>query len=110
MIVLGFVAIAAIAAITMLLWNALIPELFGGPVLSYWQTAGLLILSHILLRGWGPWRHRGHWRHDHWGRRMALKMEGMTPEEREKFRAEWRNRCGWDPDEASGSSEPQTQH
>ncbi|HUW93986.1 MAG TPA: hypothetical protein VMV74_12535 [Bacteroidales bacterium] len=36
------------------LWNWLIPELFNGPVLSFWQTAGLLLLSKILLTGVAP--------------------------------------------------------
>jgi len=45
----------------MLLWNGLIPSLFHGPVLSFWQTAGLFILSKILLTGVAPGHHgRGH--------------------------------------------------
>ncbi len=39
--------------LVMLLWNALVPELFSGPVLSYWQTAGVFLLSKILLSGFG---------------------------------------------------------
>jgi len=39
--------------LVMLLWNALVPELFNGPVLSYWQTAGVFLLSKILLSGFG---------------------------------------------------------
>ena len=80
----------------MLLWNALVPDLFGGPVLRYLQALGLLVLSHVLLRGWSPWRHRNGWRRDRWRRRFEEKLEAMTPEEREKFREEWRRRCGWD--------------
>lgn len=38
----------------MKLWNWLIPELFNGPVLTYWQTAGLFLLSKILLTGVAP--------------------------------------------------------
>lgn len=38
----------------MALWNWLIPELFNGPVLTYWQTAGLFLLSKILLTGVAP--------------------------------------------------------
>jgi hypothetical protein len=34
----------------MLLWNALMPELFGLGTISYWQGWGVLILSHILFR------------------------------------------------------------
>jgi hypothetical protein len=46
---IGFVALAIY--LVMLLWNALIPELFAGPVLGYWQTAGLFLLAKILLTG-----------------------------------------------------------
>lgn len=36
------------------LWNWLVPDLFNGPVLNYWQTAGLFLLSKILLTGIAP--------------------------------------------------------
>jgi hypothetical protein len=37
--------------VVMLLWNWLMPEIFGLKSLSYWQAWGLLILSSILLKG-----------------------------------------------------------
>jgi Ca2+/H+ antiporter, TMEM165/GDT1 family len=86
-----------LSLVVMLLWNALVPELFRGPVIAYWQAVGLLILSHILLRGWSPWRHRHGWRHDRWKKKFEERIEAMTPEERERFREEWKRRCGWDP-------------
>jgi hypothetical protein len=50
----------------MALWNWLIPDLFSGPVLTYWQTAGLFLLSKILLTGVAPGgsqkNHRKDWR------------------------------------------------
>ncbi len=52
---IGFVFLAVF--ITMSLWNALIPSLFHGPVLNFWQTAGLFILSKILLTGVAPGHH-----------------------------------------------------
>ncbi len=94
-IVIGSVAIVVIGFLVMTLWNALIPELFGGPVLTFWQAVGLLVLSHILLRGFGGWKHG--WRHDRWKRRFEEKLAAMTPEEREKFKQEWKERCGWYP-------------
>jgi hypothetical protein len=96
---LAFFALAVIVlgGITMLLWNALVPDLFHGPLLSFWQAVGLLLLTHILLRGWSPWRHHGGWHHDRWKHRFEEKLAAMTPEEREHFRAEYRHRCGWDP-------------
>jgi hypothetical protein len=81
-LLLGIAFVAVFSTVVMLLWNALVPELFGGPVLGFWQAAGLLVLSRILLGGFGgpgggP---RGRWHR-------------MTPEERERFRdgvREWK--------------------
>jgi hypothetical protein len=36
------------------LWNWLIPELFHGPTLTFWQTVGIFFLSKILLTGVAP--------------------------------------------------------
>ncbi|HLP18512.1 MAG TPA: hypothetical protein VK470_19800 [Bacteroidota bacterium] len=98
MIGIGVVAMIAIGYFVMLLWNALIPELFRGPVLTFWQAVGLLVLSHLLFRGWG--HHGGRsWHRDRWSRRFEEKLAAMTPEEREKFQNEWRSWCGWTPHE-----------
>jgi len=74
----GSLFVAGFGAITMLLWNALVPELFHGPVLSYVQAIGLLLLTHILFRG--PIG-RGGWK----GRHLHHKLAHMSPEERERF-------------------------
>ena len=94
MVLIGAAATLVLGFVVMSLWNALVPELFHGPVLSFWQAIGLLILSHILLRGWGRWRYGNGWRHDRWKKQMEEKLALMTPEEREKFRAEYFRRCG----------------
>jgi len=96
-LVIGAVALTVIGFVVMELWNALVPELFKGPVISFWQAVGLLVLSHLLLRGWGQWRYRNGWRHDRWKKRFEEKLAAMTPEEREKFKEEWKRRCGWYP-------------
>jgi len=53
--ILGILGLAAfgfiIGLVVMLLWNWLMPTIFGLPELSYWQAVGLTILSHILLKG-----------------------------------------------------------
>ena len=86
--------IAAVTFATMSLWNWLVPVLFNGPVISFWQTLGLLILSKILFGGFRG-RHQGPpWKH-HWRRRMEEKMQHMTPEQREELRMKWKKRCGW---------------
>ena len=50
---LGVAAVFGFTYVVMLLWNALVPELFNGPVVTYWQTMGLLVLSKILFSGIG---------------------------------------------------------
>jgi hypothetical protein len=97
MISIAIAALIALGYVVMGLWNELIPELFKGPVITYWQALGLLVLSHILFRGFG---HRGHgWHRDRWSHRFEEKLAAMTPEEREKFKNDFRNRCGWTPSE-----------
>lgn len=34
----------------MWLWNWLVPELFNGPTITFWQSAGLFVLSNILIK------------------------------------------------------------
>ncbi len=103
-VVVAVAMVAVVSIIFMLLWNALIPDLFKGPVLTYWQALGLLVLAHFLFRG--PWHFGGGWRHRRWKHRLEERMASMTPEEREKFKQEWRRRCGWYPGEES-ESKPQ---
>lgn len=91
------VAAGVFSLVTMLLWNALVPSLFKGPQVTFVQAVGLLLLSHILLRGGSPWRHGHGWRRDQWKKRLEERLQAMTPEERERFREEWRGRCGWAP-------------
>lgn len=100
MVVFFAIGTLLIGFIVLQLWNALIPELFNGPQLSFWQAVGLLVLSHILLRGWGRGGYGTSWRRDRWRNRFEEKLAAMTPEEREKFKAEWRHQCG------PGSSQP----
>src|SRR5712692_9186628 len=84
-----FVAVVVLSLATMLLWNALVPSLFKGPSVSFAQALGLLVLSHILLRGGRPW-HRGYgWRHGRWRKRFEERLQSMSPEDRERFREEW---------------------
>jgi hypothetical protein len=76
--------------VVMHLWNWLLPGLFGWRQISFWQAFGLLALCRILFGGWGGRGPRYGFR-----RRMGERWEGMTPEEREKFRQGMRSRCGF---------------
>ena len=79
---IGILAIAIFGFGVMSLWNWLIPALFGGKLITFWQALGMLVLSRILVGGFSR-------------PRVVHKWEQLTPEEREKFRAGMeRRRCG----------------
>ena len=81
--------IGVAGVVVMSLWNWLIPALFGGPTLHFWQAIGLLVLTRILVGRIG--RGAGHWG---WRGRMRQDWQRMTPEEREKLRETLLSRCG----------------
>jgi len=37
----------------MLLWNWLMPEVFGLPVLTYWKAVGILVMAKLLFSNFG---------------------------------------------------------
>lgn len=92
--ILGMLAFVAIGgAVVQLLWNWLLPAIFGWRQVTFWQAVGLLALCRILFGGLGM---RGGPRSSI-RRRMTERWEGMTPEEREKFRDAMRARWGFGP-------------
>jgi len=93
---LPFIMIAAILVFgwaVMLLWNGVVSPVLHVEQVSYGQALGLLILCRILsggFRGPGPrggrqWQGGPPWRQ---------KWMKMSDEEREKFREQWKTRCG----------------
>jgi hypothetical protein len=87
------VTCALFAVAVMLLWNALLPQIFALPQISYLQAAGLLILARLLFGGiGGDMRgHAGHrgmrrgehpFRHDN---KLREKWMSMSEEERREF-------------------------
>lgn len=84
-------AVFLFGAIVMWLWNAILPAVIGVKTISLWQALGILVLSKILFGGFhGGWR--GRHRNGRWIE-MKEKFAAMTPEEKEKFKSEWKNRC-----------------
>ena len=47
----GIAMLAVFGLVVMLLWNWLMPDLFGLRTITYWQSWGVLILSWILFKG-----------------------------------------------------------
>lgn len=106
---LGIVAFLALASfVVMQLWNALMPVIFHLGIITFWQALGLFILCKVLF-GFGKGGPRGFrggpapW--------MRYKMEeryrSMTPEERERFKQKWNERCGFHNKFGSKGFEPE---
>ena len=91
MVLLGVVGAAVFALafgyFVMLLWNWLMPAIFGLGRIGYWQAFGIVILAKLIFGGpggggghrrdrrLGPWKHAGEWS-EHWGRHWASQCAG----------------------------------
>lgn len=82
---------AVMSFVVMLLWNWLMPVVFGLPVLSFWQTVGLLVLCKILFGSIGlDAHHHGHHHARHGGcqggsNKLRERWQQLTPEERQRI-------------------------
>ena len=91
-LIFGAIAVAVFGFIVMGLWNAILPAVLGVKAITFIQALGILLLSKILFGGFGGGRG---WRGSQaWKQKMKQRLDNMTPEEREKFKSEWKNRCG----------------
>jgi len=82
------VVVFILGSAVMLLWNAIIPDLFHIGQISFWQAVGILLLAKILFGGFhGHRSHFGRWGH------MHHRWNHMSDEERSRFREEWKKRC-----------------
>ena len=77
----------------MLLWNWLMPALFNLPLIDFTQALGLTVLSRILTGGFRMGIGTGSREHWEQKREMWDKYSAMTPEERDRWKTEWRDRC-----------------
>jgi len=90
LIILG---ITALGALVMYLWNWLMPEIFGLPLLTFWQALGLLVLSKILFGGFKMNKNGGSKR-EFSNSEFKQKFMNMSEEERAEFKEKWKQRCG----------------
>ena len=84
----GLVMLGGLAV--MVLWNHLMPAVFGANEVNFGQALGLLVLARLLTGGfgrwggghcgWGGYGHGRHWR-------------DLSPEDREKMKQRYFNSC-----------------
>ena len=101
----GVLGVTVAGAVTMGLWNALMPAIFSLPAVSFWQALGLLLLSRLFFGHFGGRGRRGRfvrgWKYLTPEERERFR-DAMTPEQRERFSERMRRRCGgFEPPEAA---------
>jgi len=93
-VIFGIGMVFLVAYVTQVLWNWLVPALFSGPAITFWQALGLLLLSKILFGGFGG---KGCHKESHkqlWKNRISERVSQMSPEEREAFKQKmWAKWC-----------------
>lgn len=84
---LGIVGVAALSGIIMVLWNLLIPDIFGLTIINFWQALGLFALARLLFGRFGGGRGGGcgHEFDPMKGGYMSEKWANMTAEQRKEF-------------------------
>lgn len=88
MVLFGIAILALFTTVVMLLWNALIPAVFGLEAINFWQALGLFALARILFGGFGLFgkgmmMHGA--MHGKGGNPIHDKWMKMTPEQRKEF-------------------------
>jgi hypothetical protein len=93
--IVGLVILGVLAAVifalafgwfVMLLWNWLMPVIFGLGAISYWQAFGLVVLAKLIFGAVGGGRHlhgpRRDWKHGEWGPSRRDWRQGRSGAER----------------------------
>jgi Ca2+/H+ antiporter, TMEM165/GDT1 family len=95
-IIFVFAFIVGLSFAVMALWNNILVSVLHVGAITFWQALGIFGLAKILFGGFpgGRGRFGGGHRWKQMGEGMKEKWMNMSPEEREKFKQDFRNRCG----------------
>lgn len=88
------IAIGIFALVTMWLWNALIPDIFGLPEIGYFQALGLLILTRLFFGGFGVLRDMSHFMAHREREAIFDSWHSMSAGQRAEYLARARSRHG----------------
>lgn len=80
----------AAGLVVMLLWNFLLPAIFGIKAITYIQALGVFVLSRILFGNFGFKRGFGH---QHRIPYLKQEFQNLSDEEKQKIKDKWTNRC-----------------
>jgi hypothetical protein len=98
LIVWLMVCAVIIGIVVMLLWNWLLPAIFGIKTITFLQAMGIVLLARLLFGSWGGGFFSRFHAHAHQNP-IREKWAKMSPEERDEFlrhRHSWHGRYhGW---------------
>ncbi len=97
MLLMGIVIITLFSVVVMLLWNWLMPTIFGLKVITIWEAAGLFALTHILFSPFWGRRPHDERMHHHGRNQIIEKWRTMSQSERNKIMKERRDMFGNGP-------------
>jgi|SRR5664279_961504 len=90
-----FAFLVPLGFVVMALWNNILVAVVHVPLIGFWQALGLFALSRILFGGFpGRPGWAGHRRRRKEMEDMRNKWFNLSPEEKAKFRQNWKGRCG----------------
>lgn len=95
---MAIIIFSTVSSVVMLLWNWLMPEIFGLTKIGFWQSAGLILLSKIIFSGFrkpGYGQRRGPWK-NHWKEKWQNIPEDKREKWKQYFAEKW---CGDVPEE-----------
>ncbi len=95
LMVKGIAKLAVVGVVVLFLWNWLMPYLFGLPVINYWQSLGLLLLSKIFFSGFWYQNYDGHYEQpeqdddrEHWKQKFHRKWGHVDRQHRQRLKEE----------------------
>jgi len=85
--VIGGLTLAAVLGLAfgyfvMMLWNWLMPVIFGLKVITFWKAFGIIVLAKILFGGHGIKGHgldHNKWRHHGWKAQNRMHYDDWAP-------------------------------
>ncbi len=86
-VLFGIVFAGIMGLVVVVLWNLLMPAIFGLPAIGFWQALGILLLSRVLFGRFGGWGSRMR------KARFVRGWKDLTPDERQRFRHAMESRC-----------------
>ena len=111
MVIFGFLCVLLFGVVVQFLWNFIMPDIFGLPVINFWQGLAMFLLAKLIF-GFGGGGGRSKWsehRSHQWRKHWAEKYSKLSPEEREQYKQKFKEKwCSWEQS-SKPSEQPSTE-